>query len=216
MEEGTYQITKIESQKRHKGRVNIYLDEAFAFGLEETVLLKHHLHVGDQITQKSIDELLLSEEKSRVKNKAILYLSYRSRSVAELTKKLQENGFKDSIVRKVVHDLFRVGLLDDKVFASSYVQTRMVQKPMAKALLKKELLLKGIEENLAIEAVEEFYGERSEMDVARELIQKKKFQHKKEDHKKMRKKMSDFLLRRGFGWDVIASVFGELVSDVED
>src|SRR5690554_6643246 len=42
-------ISKIEPQKR-KGRYNIYINEEFAFGVDEEVLLKFHLNKGMHIT----------------------------------------------------------------------------------------------------------------------------------------------------------------------
>lgn len=209
MKEVTYRITQIEPQKKNEGRVNVYLDGAFAFGLDEEVVLRHHLHEDDEITEHMIDDILLAEERTRAKEKALRLLSYRSRSVEELKKRLRERNFSERTVDRVIQDFLRVGLLDDKKFASSYVHSRMTQRPIGKRLLKRELLDKGIAHELAEEAVEEVYGVRSELEVATDLIQSRIRHYKGEEKKKAQKKLSDFLLRRGFNWDVITTVLQE-------
>ena len=215
MNETSHQITQIETQKRDQDRVNIYLDGAFAFGLEREVVLKHHLHEGDDVTDKEIDEILLVEERTRAKEKALIFLNYRSRSVEELRHKLLEKGFSERTVQMVIDDFIRVGLLNDRQFALDFALSRMVQKPMGKRLLRQELLSKGIDEKIILNTIDESYGGRSEVDVARELIQKRmqKYRQDSENRLKVRKKLSDFLLRRGFGWDVIGEVMGDLLQE---
>ncbi len=214
MAETTHTITQIETQKKNVHRFNIYLDGAFAFGLEEEVALRHHLHEGDRLKASTIDEILLVEEKTRAKEKALSLLAYRMRSVEELKKKLKEKGFSERIVEPVIQDLLRVGLLNDRQFASAYVQTRMTQKPMSKQLLRRELSAKGISNDMAEQAIEKEYGTRSETEVALGLVQKKIEQYRSGqiESVKIRKKISDFLVRRGFSWDVIVEVIREFLS----
>ena len=214
----TYRITQIEEQKNRKDRVNIYLDGEFAFGLDHEVVLRHHLHEGDSLSERIIDDILLAEEKTRAKEKALSYLNYRARSIEELKRKLEEKNFSNRVIRQVIDDLIRVGLLDDKQFAATYVHSRMVQKPMGKRLLRQELLSKGIDEEMADEAVDEGFGSRSETEVARGLIQKRLrgLNPGKKDLEKQRKRLSDFLFRRGFNWEVINEAFQNEVRKMED
>ena len=209
--ENTYRITKIEVQKNRKDRVNVFLDDGFAFGLDQEVVLRHHLHEGDALSESLIGNILLAEEKARAKEKALSYLGYRARSAEELKKKLLKKGFSDKTIQAIVDDFRRVGLLDDRQFAETYVHSRMIQKPMGKRLLRKELLSKGIDEEMIDRAIEEAYGNRCETEVAKDLIQKKlQSTHSKEKESKIqKKKLTDFLLRRGFDWEVISEVFQE-------
>jgi regulatory protein len=213
--EVTYRITQIEQQKRNEGRVNIYLDGAFAFGLEQEVILQHHLHEGDKLSENIINEVLLSEERTRAKEKALTFLSYRARSVEELKKKLEEREFSERTIRRVIDDFLRAGLLDDRKFSSSYIYSRMIRKPMAKRLLKQELISKGIREDITEEAIEDGYGNRSEVEVARDLVLKRIRRYKQEDEKKIKKKLSEFLFRRGFDWEVIEIVLNEVTGEMK-
>ena len=51
------QITKIEVQKKKQNRFNIYLNNEFAFGVDEDTLLKFGLTKGTELTQDTIREI---------------------------------------------------------------------------------------------------------------------------------------------------------------
>jgi regulatory protein len=209
MDEATFQITQIEPQKGHPNRVSIYLDGSFAFGLDREVVIKNHLHEGDKVTEDKIQNVLLGEEKRRAKEKALALLSYRARSIKELRDRLLKKGFSETTVSSVINDFIRAGLLDDNQFAMLFARNRMVHKPVSKRLLQFELQRKGIKEETAYSAVEGAYEDQTEILVARELVVKKTQGHQPVNPK-LKKKVSDFLVRRGFGWDVISEVISEI------
>ncbi len=201
-----FKITRIEPQQKAENRFNVYLDGAFAFGLEGEVLIRHHLHEGDAIAESMIDDVLLSEERSRAKKKALALLSHAARSAVEIRRRLLEAGFSERTAERVVGDFVRVGLLDDKAFALSYARSRLLQRAMGKRLLRMELQQKGIDEASAEAAVDEAYGPASETDLAKRLVEKRKSSLPQDNKRKMKQKLSDMLFRRGFEWDVISAV----------
>ena len=205
-----YKITQIETQKRNENRVSIYLDGAFAFGLNREVLHQNHLHEGDELSRKDIDNILLVEEIRAAKDKALRFLSCRDRSVLELSAKLAERDFSEWVIEIVVRDFLRVGLLDDMRFARAFAQAKMIQKPVAKRLLMHTLKIKGIEGESARLAVEEAYQDRSEVSVAGDLASRRLERLGNDSDLKVRKKISDFLARRGFSWETIRSVLSNL------
>ena len=207
--EKTRRITRLEPQKKRSRRVNVYLDDVFAFGLEKDVVLEHGLHEGDELSNTLIEKVLGTEERTRAKQKALALLSYRARSVEELRGKLVEKGFSEDSIESTMEDLRRVGLLDDVKFAASFVHTQMTDKPMSKRMLTFELRKKGIEETVIEKAVEEEYGSEAEVDVARRLAMRR-IERFSGEPKKLKKRLVDFLGRRGFGWDVISTVLQEV------
>jgi len=209
MPETVYRITQIEPQQRAKDRFNIYLDGAFAFGLDGEVVLKHHLHEGDELTDTVIDGVILMEERSRAKKKALALLSRSARSMGELRERLRGYGFSERTIAPVVADFLRVGLLDDRAFAEAYVRSRLAQRPMGRRLLKQELLHRGVDEDAAEAAVGKAYGSVSEADFARQLVHRKMKSAGGGDTRRLRQKLVDMLMRRGFDWDVIASAVQE-------
>ena len=208
MEDIRFRITALEPQIHREDRVNVYLDGAFAFGLDRETVLVNALHEGDEITEHMIDDVLLSEERVRAKDRALGCLSRRSHTVRELTMKLQRMGFSGRTTARVVHDFSRVGLLDDGQFARLFASSQMSRNPVGKRLLRDMLKVRGIEEETAKQAVEEAYGPSSEIDVVRKLVRKRKPAEGIRNLKE-KKKLAGFLTRRGFGWDVIRTVLDE-------
>lgn len=206
-----FHVTRLERQARRPDRVNVYLDHAFAFALSEEVFFKYPIHEGDELTESFINEVLLAEERTRAKAKALQFLSHHALSVKQLWEKLLAKDFSEWTIRHVVEDLVRVGLLNDEAFAFSYVRSRLQQRPCAKRLLKWELKNKGISEEEADRIVESAYGPESEEEVALKLALKR---WNGRDPKN-KKKVIDFLFRRGFEWEVIQNVLSALPSEEE-
>jgi regulatory protein len=205
-----HKITQIETQKRNENRVSIYLDGSFAFGIAREVLIQNRLHEGDELSKKDIEDILLVEEIRAAKDKALRFLSYRDRSVLELTAKLADRDFSEWVIDIVVRDFLRVGLLDDDRFARAFAQTMMTQKPVAKRLLMHHLKMKGIEGESARLAVEEAYQGRTEAGVAGELASRRLERLGKGMDLRGKKRISDFLARRGFAWETIRTVLKDL------
>ncbi|HDQ45078.1 MAG TPA: hypothetical protein ENN17_06190 [bacterium] len=209
MTESRRRVTRIEPQKRNLRRFNLFLDGEFAFGLDQTVLLECHLHEGDSLAPAEIGKVLRCEARHRAKEKALRLIAYRPRSVEEVRKRLRETGCDPSIVQEVIDNLVRVNLLNDAEFAASYVRSRLIQKPISRRLMESELRAKGIADAVMASVLEREYETGSDEAIARELIRKKVRQYAGQDPLKVRKKLSDFLARRGFGWDVIGTVVRE-------
>lgn len=202
-------ITAIETQVHSPSRKNVFLDGEFAFGLHEDVVYGHHLHEGDEVADSTIHELVLEDEVLRAKDKARSLLSYRMRSVGELRDRLSRKPFSEPAIERVVQDFLHVGLLNDAQFAQAYVQTRLIQKPVSRRLMAAELRRKGVSESDAQSAIEAQYTE-SDFEIALGLTEKRVLRYRGEASLKVKKKLSDFLTRRGFAWDVISEVLGEV------
>ncbi len=209
-------ITQIAVQKKRKNRCSIFLDDEFAFGLDQNIVFQFGLKKGDQLTEQQIEEILLNEEKKKAKDRALKFLSYRDRSEQEIRTKLKDIGYYEKIIDWVIGELKRTKFLDDQRFAQSYAQTQMITRPMGEYFLKRELKQKGLDAELIEQTVEKIYEEKDQVSVAVELAQQRKKRYKNVDEVKAKKRVSDFLLRRGFSWDVVSEVmehWDEISSD---
>ena len=211
--ESKKKITAIEIQCKRKNRRSIFLDGEFAFGIDVEVLLRQGLGVGDELSQQQIDDILEDEQRKGAKDKAFRLLAVRARSEKEIRDRLKQSGFAAPTIDWTIAELKRIQLLNDRDFAQMYARSRMVTHPVGSFLLRRELGAKGVTE-VDIEAgVAEAYKETNEADVARNLAALRKKRYLNSDEKKAKKHVSDFLLRRGFGWDVVNEIldsWGEL------
>lgn len=199
-------ITQIVVQQRRKNRCSIFLDNEYAFGLDQEIVLQFGLKKGDVLTEQQIEEISINEERKRAKDRALNFLSYRDRSEKEIRTKLNDVGYDENIIEWVIGELQRLKFLDDERFAQSYAQTQMITRPVGEYFLKRELKQKGVAEELIEQTIEKTYQEKDQFSVALELAQQRKKRYKDVDEIKAKKRVSDFLLRRGFSWDVVAEV----------
>jgi regulatory protein len=213
MDDTVFRVTAIERQTRNPSRVSVYLDGAFAFGLDDEVLFRHPIHEGDELRESFVDEVLLSDERVRAKAKALRLLGHRALTAGELRDRLEAKDFSDRTIRRVIEDLSAVGLLNDAAFAESFVHDRMMLKPCSKRMLVIELVRKGLAEEDAGRVVDASYGPKSEAEVAGELALKKARSLAGEDPRRARQKVSDFLFRRGFEWDIASEAVVRAVAE---
>lgn len=198
-------ITRIEAQKRHPHRRSVFLDGKFGFGLDEEVVYKAGLQEGEELTAEQIDEILLKEEKAKAKDRAFHLLSFRARSCREVRDRLKEKGYDPRVVEEVIADLQRLSLLNDDEFARSWIRDRLQTKPMGRRRLRQELQKKGIDPELIEQAIEDGFRDVDEVELAVSLLRQREARYRGLNEGKARRRMADFLARRGFSWEVITA-----------
>ncbi len=199
------QITAIEIQEHDRTRRNIFLDGAFAFGLDQEVLAESGFGLGDYLTSQDVRRLLEAERRLQARKKALRLLSVRSRSERELRTRLQQAGFGEA-AEATVRTLRRAGLVDDLQFALSYARSRIATRPCGEFILRRELREKGIAEETIEAAMAEAYREKDQRQLAYELATKKKRLLGGTDQEKAQRRVADLLLRRGFSWELVSEV----------
>ena len=196
-------ITAIVQQKHNPQRVNIYLDGAFAFPLAKIVAA--WLKVGQTLTTEKITQLRGDDEIEAATQRAINFISYRPRSTAEVEQNLRKHETPDQIIPLVLEKLKAGHLLDDTDFAQRWVENRSDFRPRGSLALRVEMKRKGLPEAI----IEEILQGLDEPALARAAAESKLRQLQGLDWNKFRSKLSAFLSRRGFGYEVVADTVRE-------
>jgi regulatory protein len=199
-------ITGITVQNKKKSRYSIFINYEYAFDLDDAVLLKSGIARGDVLSPERVDQILELQENKRAKDKAIRLLAVRPRSRKEIMERLRQTKFPQSTIDWVVTELERLQLLNDTEFALSYCRSRLALRPAGSFVLRQELKNKGIAHDLIESSIQQAYKDISESEYAMALARKKKNQTSREDETKAKKRVVDFLMRRGFHWDIVSSV----------
>jgi len=96
------------------------------------------------------------------------------------------------------------GILNDFEFARAWVESRMRSNPRGRMLLEKELRQKGIARAITEKVLSAFKGEEEE--IARRLADSRMRSLRNLPRQKAKKKLFDYLARRGFKFDTIDEV----------
>lgn len=199
-------ITKIESQKRNPKRVSIYLDGRFALGIDIQIAHELGLRQGLELSQSQLQKVTLAAEKSKAKNFALDFIGYRARSVWEVAERLKKRGHSQSVIDQVIRELRQSDLLDDVQFSAQWAQNRVATKPLGERLLRRELKLKGISNEIVEKTVAETFGQVSQKKLAANLLKVRRKRYLALDEMKAKQKMAALLLRRGFPREVVWEV----------
>lgn len=194
-------ITAIEAQKRNPGRVNIYLDDQFAFGLSRMVAA--WLSVGQYLSEEKIASLQAEDAREVAFQRACHLLGYRPRSEDEIRKNLEKHAIPAETIEHTLDRLRELGWVGDAAFARAWVENRSTFRPRSKRALQLELRQKGIAQEVIESALAQVDDEES---LALQAAQKQARKLTACDWPQFRKKLSAFLARRGFSYPVIAPV----------
>ena len=145
----------------------------------------------------------------RIKLVALRLLKIRPRSIFELRQKLELKGFDTQEIEVTIGDLIASGLLDDRALTKAFINYRLA-RPFGFRRIRQELRAKGIDLEMIEEIILEL-EEYSPLKVAQELAERR-WQHMPAslDINKKKKRVTDFLLRRGFEADIVINVIKKL------
>ena len=150
-------ITSITPQKKAKNRFSIHVDGKFVMGIDETLLTRHNLNVGDELST-SLQKALEEEDRTEMAYNGLLnYISYRERCESEVRDWLFRKGFPD-LREELIQRLKDRNYLNDARFAEMFVRDRVNLKQWGPIRLRQELAKKRIARDIidiAIESISE-------------------------------------------------------------
>jgi regulatory protein len=150
-----------------------------------------------------------TEVLKKAKGYALRLLKLRPRSCAELSRKMADKGYAGDVVSDVLDVLTHMGLMDDDAFAKAWLQYRL-NKPMGLRRITQELVQKGISKDKIRGHWDEIKENYDELEVVRALAKKRARQYNNVDPLKRKKRVMDYLARRGFQLDVIMKVIKDI------
>jgi regulatory protein len=203
--------------------------------LHIAVVAEEGLHTGQACPPDLVARLQAGDEFQREYNRALNFLAVRPRSTAEVRERLRRKNVAPDMIDAVIARLRRAQYLDDAEFARYWISERARSSPRGARLLRGELRNKGVSPALIEEALATFEAEAAAEQAARQaaappdeteadepdliaggdsrelrealgLAQRKLRAYSSLDPVTFRRRMSGFLLRRGYGYDVVSRV----------
>lgn len=206
-------ITKIEKQKKNSKRWNLFVDGEFACGISEDTFLKFGLRTNDEITEDTVNEIKKFDEYQFAKKSALDFLSYRIRSTAEIKEKLKSKKISAGTIDKTIAHLDKIGLLNDNEFAKLLVQSKMGKKPAGKKVIRQKLFQKGIPKIIGDKVIEELYTADKEIELIADIYKNYSSKIKGLDKFQKRRKLFEYLMRKGFDIDSINEFLNEKLKE---
>jgi len=204
-----HKIIKIKRSKRYSDRIIITLDNKSVFRIPEDAFVLSPLKVGDIVSLNNIKKYDKKMRIQEARDASYRLLSYRMRSVNELKKRLQDKSFLPDEIDPVIKYLLKLNYLNDLEFARVFSREKVKIKKIGPILLKSELFKYTLDAELIEKVIDEIYNQYDVHDlIVWHLIKKKITKNKPLDNKD-KKRLNNFLIRKGFHWDQINDVYVE-------
>ncbi|MEA2576190.1 MAG: regulatory protein [Chloroflexia bacterium] len=233
-------ITALNADPVDENKVHVFIDGKHAMSVSLDVAANERLTVGQPCPPDRLERLHQAQELDDIYQKALAFLSYRPRSAREVEQRLRRKGFTPEQINGVMERLRSQKYIDDHEFARFWVGNRMTFNPRGPRLLRSELRQKGVpaeiveevlkeqvatQEELVQQAEELKVGQSANMDEpvpgtdlanALDLARKRLRAYGNLEPQVARRRLSSFLARRGYGFDVIDQVWRRVSATDED
>jgi regulatory protein len=145
-----------------------------------------------------VERLGPTEDPEAVARKILLdQLTGRARSRSDLATKLAQRNVPDEIATRLLDRFEEVGLVDDAAFARGWVEQRQSGRGLARRALAQELRHKGIDDEVAREALDEIDPD-DEVEAARTLVRRKLRTVRDLDQQVAVRRLTGMLARKGY------------------
>jgi regulatory protein len=192
------EITRV---RERRGRAWISVEGEFWAEIDAGVAAERGLREGVALSHEELQEARVAGERALAMTRALNFLGYRARSEREVCDRLRRYGYGEETIGGVIGRLKELGYLDDAEFAR--LAAREKARKYGPRRVSVELRRSGVDGEIAREAVEEEFAERSELEAAFSAASRR-YNMGGSDAEVRR--VYGFLMRRGYSAEVCAEV----------
>lgn len=209
-------ISSILPQKKNRERYSIFIDDEFVIGISESTLLDFQIEEGLEMTPALLDKLRRAEGREAVKSYCLRILARRDHSRKELFDKARKKDPPKEIINSVLDELEEKGYLDDRSFARKFAADKSRLNNWGPAKIKAHLYKKGISDSAAEEGIDKAFEELDVKKTLFKLVEKKRRRFVREENSlKRKKKIFDYLRRKGYRSESILKILDELTESID-
>ena len=150
-----------------------------------------------------MQEKQAQDDLKQAKLKALNLLTDMDRTETQLRQKLKQKSYDDDVVEQAIEYVKSFGYIDDAKYARRFVENR--KKTKSRQEISAMLSQKGLSREIITEALEICYRSEDAVEAIRYLVEKKHYSPE-ESTVKEKKKIYDYLLRKGFYYEDIRQV----------
>ncbi|MDZ7690026.1 MAG: RecX family transcriptional regulator [Balneolaceae bacterium] len=205
-------ISSVQPQKNNRERYSLFIDDGFLIGVSEDTLLEFNLRKGVEMTPFLFKKVQKAEGRNAVKSYCMKMLGRRDYSRKELFDKSIKKDHPPEIIHSVLDELEEKEYIDDRSFAQKYASDKSRLNNWGPAKIKAKLYQKGISKHVAQQSIEQAFDELNLKKIFLDLVRKKRRRFLREEDKlKRKKKVFDYLSRKGYRSENIFHHLDELL-----
>ncbi len=190
-------IEQLKPSQRVQGRWLAVLDDGSILRVGEGEVIDFALYAGRELTAEEAEALTRAARSSGLKEKALNLLTVKPQSRKELERRLEQWEASEQETAAICDRMEELGLINDASYAAQVVR-HYSAKGWGEHKLRDELYRRGVPRELWQQALEQAEDSTDAIDafIAKKLTGK-------QPDRALLKKVSDALVRRGFGWEEV-------------
>lgn len=200
-------VKKIEFDKKREVFKVSFEDENELLVNYET-FEKYKISLDTDFTLNEVLEMKYFSDIEKAKLKAIKFVLGKFKTKMEVRKKLNKE-FDNDIIDEVLNFLEKNSYVDDRNYAIYFIEDKQKLNGYGKNKIKSLLIQKGISKQIIDEFI---FDEDNEFENALKMgIKKLNLLKNEENRFKKKQKIINYLAYRGFSFDIIQKVLGEIL-----
>jgi regulatory protein len=159
-----------------------------------------------------MEKTLAEEQTKQATITCLRLLAASPKSARELRKKLEGKGYSSGIIDQALSDLRAQGVLDDTKYAKDLAARLTLGKCAGRHKIAFELKRHGISKKIS----EELLGALSNEDEAERALEQARLKWagwSRLDPQKRKKRLYDFLIRKGFDFQIVQDILQKLTRE---
>ena len=210
-------ITSISVQKKNKERYSIYVQEGFLVGVSESTLIDLKLAKGVEVTPDLFRRIQREEGRFAVKSYLMKLLARRDHARKELLTKARKKDYPEEVVLDILDELQEKGYINEESFAEKFTADKFNLNQWGPSKIKAHLYKKGVSKHIIEKSISNYFEDLELKETYKNLVLKRKRRFLKEENLlKRKKKIFDYLNRKGFKPDSIFKHMDELMDMVSE
>jgi regulatory protein len=199
-------ITNFTPQIKNQDRVNVFIDDKYAFSLDIFQVSELGVKVGQELSEEELENLKKASDFGKLYARTLGWLISRPHSKREVKDYLRRKKTEEDLATAVMARLEAKSYLDDARFARFWVENRFQKKGVSRKRLQLELIKKGISQDLIASALES--APRDDATEIDKILAKKAKRYEQDPQK-----LLAYLVRQGFSYDLARAKVEQLKED---
>lgn len=209
-------MTALRVQKNNKERISLFCKDDFLIGLHQSTLLQYGIKKGTEITRELFNELQEAENRKEIENYLLNLLSRRTHARSELKTKAVRKGYPADTVQELLQKFEENDWINDEEFAQSFVHDKFKLQRWGPVKIQSKLRSMGISKGIIERALQGIEENIDDFQVLKQLVVKRKAHFLREqDLQKRKRKVANYLLRKGFSSDTVFNCLEQLLKELE-
>lgn len=197
----------IRSVETIRGKIRISFESGWQVWLRRNEDPGFPLAEGTAVDRESFLAYIRIHQYPPALDRAVRMLAERSCSRREIERKLTLARFDPDVTDLVLFKLEKENLLNDREFAVQWVHSR--SRKYGASRIRQELRTKGIDGDIASEILEDLSEEEQLCQAVALAVKKIRSLQSSCEEKKWKQRITAFLVRRGYSWDLALKAFEE-------